>query len=572
MTSSREALPPTVLPARLIDRGIRTLPDASRGMGIFFCAARGSGKSRALGRLIAWQDFSRGMPVVIIDPLGGTIDNFLDKISRRPLEEQRKLWKRVRYVNMNGQDGRVVPWPIYYEAEEGERYSDRSKRFVDVIARSDPQLANASIQGLNALAPVAEASGIILSALGLGITELWSLVDETRLWEDKLRQIEGMSPEVAQAVHELRSLGKMHKNDKDRRLTSLHQKLSMFQLADNSRAIFGATTPGIDWDEVLKKKQAVLLDLQDLHNAQKRKFSLLWVYNSFMTFIKIRGHGHQRQPVSFIIDELSELVGIGELNADVLAGDINELINRIARSHGVWVTLATQELFQLPEKVRNTVLSLGTLIFGQTSDDEAAEEISRRFCRYDPYMLKKRRGMFTTIRAPIGPYGRGPYKNTDILTGEQTTEFTKGEQNYFKSRELLDLKKYHFLIGHSEREGQLATSLRPMSTEKLDPGQYPDDSKIDRIRSELMRRDGIPEQQVLGEIETRCRSGVPTLRRDFTDQRPAQLVVEELTRPKPVIELHPEPVPEKRDDVARPAQHEIAPLRPRPRKPPKKRS
>src|SRR3954451_18072760 len=86
------------------------LPDAARGMGTFVCATRGTGKSRALGRFIAWQDFYREMPLVVLDPIGGTIDNFLDKIARRPLAERVELWKRVRYVNMNGQDGRVVPW------------------------------------------------------------------------------------------------------------------------------------------------------------------------------------------------------------------------------------------------------------------------------------------------------------------------------------------------------------------------------------------------------------------------------------------------------------------------------
>lgn len=37
------------------------LPDKARGMGIFCCATRGTGKSRMLGRLIAWQDFRRDL-------------------------------------------------------------------------------------------------------------------------------------------------------------------------------------------------------------------------------------------------------------------------------------------------------------------------------------------------------------------------------------------------------------------------------------------------------------------------------------------------------------------------------
>jgi hypothetical protein len=49
-------------------------------MGIYLPAGRGTGKSRLLGRKIAIQDFLAGFPQVIFDPVGATIDNFLDKV------------------------------------------------------------------------------------------------------------------------------------------------------------------------------------------------------------------------------------------------------------------------------------------------------------------------------------------------------------------------------------------------------------------------------------------------------------------------------------------------------------
>src|SRR3954466_10271984 len=66
------------------------LPDTARGMGIFMAATRGTGKSTVLGKHIAFSDFHRPtlkacVPVVIIDPVGGTIDNFLDKIAQQDL-------------------------------------------------------------------------------------------------------------------------------------------------------------------------------------------------------------------------------------------------------------------------------------------------------------------------------------------------------------------------------------------------------------------------------------------------------------------------------------------------------
>ncbi len=90
------------------------VPDAARSMGLHVMAGRGSGKSRLMGRMIAWPDFLRGVPTVILDPNGPTIDNFLDKVVRQPRAIQEQLWPRVRYVDMAADNDRVVPFPLYY--------------------------------------------------------------------------------------------------------------------------------------------------------------------------------------------------------------------------------------------------------------------------------------------------------------------------------------------------------------------------------------------------------------------------------------------------------------------------
>jgi hypothetical protein len=58
----------------------RTLPASARVMGLYVLAGRGTGKSRLLGRRIAFGDFIAGIPQVIFDPVGATIDNFLDSV------------------------------------------------------------------------------------------------------------------------------------------------------------------------------------------------------------------------------------------------------------------------------------------------------------------------------------------------------------------------------------------------------------------------------------------------------------------------------------------------------------
>src|SRR5512144_2896178 len=177
-------------------------------MGLFVLGTRGAGKSRLLGRLVAYQDLLRGVPLVVVDPLGGLIDNLLDKLTYLPAEIQTRVWPRLRYVNMNGADGRVIPWPIYPRHGPGDGY-ERSQRLVEVLRRSDPELASASIQGLNRLAPIASALGMLLCALELGLTEADSLLTEPHRWQARLSHLADARPECAQAVLELRTLYKL---------------------------------------------------------------------------------------------------------------------------------------------------------------------------------------------------------------------------------------------------------------------------------------------------------------------------------------------------------------------------
>src|SRR5262245_60082734 len=95
----------------------------ARSMGIHLMAGKGSGKSRLMGRVIAWLDFFRGIPLVILDPVGPTVDNFLDKLIRLPREYQEALGERVIYVDMSGAGGRPIGWPLYYRLENESLYA-----------------------------------------------------------------------------------------------------------------------------------------------------------------------------------------------------------------------------------------------------------------------------------------------------------------------------------------------------------------------------------------------------------------------------------------------------------------
>jgi hypothetical protein len=87
-------------------------------MGIYLLAGRGTGKSRLLGRKIAMQDYVAGIPQAICDPVGATLDNFLDKVIRfldpLPRVDRDLFWDRIIYIDMSGKDGYITPFPLYY--------------------------------------------------------------------------------------------------------------------------------------------------------------------------------------------------------------------------------------------------------------------------------------------------------------------------------------------------------------------------------------------------------------------------------------------------------------------------
>jgi hypothetical protein len=158
----------------------RTLPASARVMGLYMLAYRGSGKSRMLGRMIAMQDFLAGRPQVIIDAIGGTIDDFLDKFLRflqhLPKSEHRAFWERIVYIDMAGRDGFITPFPLYFRLGTETSLLEISERYLQVIIKSNPALYQAQVLGWPPLHRIGVNTGMVLAALGYQITEAEDLL------------------------------------------------------------------------------------------------------------------------------------------------------------------------------------------------------------------------------------------------------------------------------------------------------------------------------------------------------------------------------------------------------------
>jgi len=261
-----------------------SLSRGSRSMGIYLLAGRGTGKSRLLGRKIAMQDYLAGFPQVIFDPVGASIDNFLDKVTRFlqsiPASERDLFWDRITYVDMSGKGGAITPFPLYYRLGTERSLLEIAERYLQTIIKSNPDLFHAQVLGWPPLHRIGVYTGMVLSALGYQITEAADLLARPEQWESRFAEAEARFPEAQPAVAFFRNeYIPMREADRARLTTPFLDKIFTFSLDETLRAMFGAAKPGINWDDVAQKGQTVLLDFRREQDEEMRRFKMLWAFS-----------------------------------------------------------------------------------------------------------------------------------------------------------------------------------------------------------------------------------------------------------------------------------------------------
>jgi hypothetical protein len=418
-----------------------------------------------------------------------------------------------------------VPFPLYYKLGTERSLLEIAERYLQTIIKSNPDLFHAQVLGWPPLHRIGVYTGMLLAALGYQITEAEDLLDHPEVWETAglFAKAEQVSPEAKRAVAYFRNTYiPMREADRSRLTTPFLDKIFTFPLDDTFRAMFGATTPGINWHTVAKKRQTVLLDFRREQDEEMRRFKILWAFDYLYSWIKTRGR-QDENPFGVIIDEFAHMTQQVTGGANPLAKELDEFINVYMRQYTIWFTAAHQELYQIDEQLRNTLLSLGTYILGSTASMESARTLADAIFTRDPWWVKYWRPVTGRL------YSHGPLE----VIGEEPEFLSLEEQTELFAQQIKGLGRFQFLFRPAVSEGHIGQAVSAISLQDVDwdeetgDYQYPDVPLITRLRTALAKHKGMPVARLLAEQEGRIPSVLPE-RRLLAPPR-----TQRITQPKP---------------------------------------
>jgi hypothetical protein len=483
----------------------RTLPPEARIMGVYLLGASRTGKSRMLGRVLAWQDFIDEIGQVIFDPRGVTISNFLDKLIRFlqyiPPDQHDNYWRRIRLVDVSSKSGFVTGLPLYYRLTPEETLAEISERFLQLTLRSNPHLADAQYFGWPAFHRFGLNAGIISASLGLQITDIAKLISHPEQWLPRLPEAEARYPEAAPACDFFRyEFLTMRQADRDRLTNAFRDKIVQFTHDRLLAMQFGAKLPGIDFEEVEQEALTVLLDFSGETNDELRRFKLLWLFDYFFNWIKIRGR--RSYPLALMFDEFASMTHKVFTGENPLAVEIAAFIQEYLRNSNIWLTVAHQSIEQIDDQVRNALLSLGTYIFGRAASLPEARALSEvLFFKRDPFLVKHIRK-----HTVFPPRWYGSPQSAPIIE-EEPMFLSLEEQTELFVQHLTQLGLFQFLCRPATSEGTVSNEVFPLSIAEIDRDavtgdyQYPDLPRISEVRALLAAQSGIPAAAMRNELD-----------------------------------------------------------------------
>jgi hypothetical protein len=169
------------------------------------------------------------------------------------------------------------------------------------------------------------------------------------------------------------------------------------------------------------------------------------------------------------------------------------------RGHNVWLSCVHQELHQIDEQLRNTLLNLGTYIIGGTSSMDSARLLADALFLRDPWTVKHWR--------PV--WGKTNQWSSLEIIDMQPEFMPLEEQKELFAQRVKKLGLFQFLLRPALGEESIGSAVTPISIHNVDrdpkTGQlaFPEQHVLARIRAILTARSGKPIATLLAEQEQR---------------------------------------------------------------------
>jgi hypothetical protein len=184
-----------------------------------------------------------------------------------------------------------------------------------------------------------------------------------------------------------------------------------------------------------------------------------------------------------------------------LAELLDEFIQQYLRGQNIWLTVAHQSINQIDEQVRNSLLSLGTYMFGRAATMPEARILADVLFKRDPYLVKHWRKVWMSGGSLHGlplPAYVVDYEPEFMPLEEQQERFAQAitEQGLFE-----------FLLRPAIREGEVSQSVVPITIANLDRDeetgeyQFPNHERVSLLRGALESQAGIPAATILKELD-----------------------------------------------------------------------
>ena len=500
MTNQLIRPPPTGARPLVNLQQVGWLPDAALANGIRILATSGTGKTQ-LGVWLLFTALLKRRPFIVFDPTKGLINGFLTWIQHYCQSsglsgyQQEQFYNRIVYCDLSGRSGYVMPFSLFQRYGQ-EPLSAVADRVMNWVSGMMPSAHSAPIEGYSSIVKTLYPACMIAAALqpDIQVTEIPDLLrhPQSGRWKQRFAQALATHPiETAEAVSYFQhEFAKLDKATRERRLNLLEVVLQPFRYSLPIRAMFGASSGWLDFDQVIAQEKIVLVDASGLEGEYQQQV-LNWILlYSFAPYIRNRGDGRAR-PIGAMIDEVTRFFFDSPEAMVAFAHRFGELVHVLRRYGGIHpLCVIHQTVSQLHEQLAAHLAALGNQIIGKPADYASALLLVEQLLGYQPYV--KRWDPIYMNLTDIGPR----------VIDYRPQEYNRQEILQIQAERLIRLKKLHFLTRLTKTEGGGQGPLRLLNIEPL-LGPWPDELALQQRRQALAAASGVSVQQVVAEIQAR---------------------------------------------------------------------